>query len=81
MAEFNFHNSRVEQVNDTGDNIKVENKIEGNTAPVAVSGMGPVAQAVGEDNTVNAEKPSPGIWEKISKVWNAIKSWWTGGAT
>ncbi|WP_020469343.1 hypothetical protein [Zavarzinella formosa] len=69
MAEFNIQNSKIEQVNDTGDNYK----ITGNSAPVVVSGNDAV-QTAGTNNKVQvAPSEQPSIW---GKLWEKVKGWW-----
>ena len=69
MAEFNITNSTVEQLNDTGDNVK----IAGNTAPVVVSGS-EVVQTVGDGNMVEVTAPkAPSFW---SQAWDKAKASW-----
>jgi hypothetical protein len=68
MAEFNIENSKVEQLNDAGNNIK----ITGNSGHVAISEQGNAVQTEGAENTVNVDHEK-GFWtlmcEKIKGCW------------
>jgi len=72
VAEFNISNSKIEQLNDAGDNLKISN----NSAPVVVSGSDAV-QTSGTNNMVEVapkEKPSFGekVWEWVKGCWKWI---------
>ena len=69
MAEFNITNSKIEQLNDAGDNLKISN----NSAPVVVSGTDAV-QTSGTNNMVEvAPKDEPSFW---ANVWEWVKGGW-----
>jgi hypothetical protein len=74
MAEFNVSNSKIEQMNDTGDNVK----ITGNQGSVAITKDGQIAQTSGTGNTVEVNKPQSN-W--LKKLWNWIKTKLFGAAT
>jgi hypothetical protein len=79
MANFNINNSKVEQVNDQGDNVKVT----GNKGSVAVTkGEGQTVQTTGSENKVSVEKPKDSL---LKKAWKAMKGWivrlFSGGAS
>ena len=64
MGNFNISNSKVEQLNDTGDNYK----IMGTQGPVAVTHQdGQSIQATGNENRVSVDKPKPGFLESAFK--------------
>jgi ribosomal protein L6P/L9E len=77
MAEFNIENSKVEQVNDNGDNIK----ITGNSGQLVVSHDGNAVQTAGTENKVKVEQgKKETFW---SELWGKIKGCWkwlSGGA-
>lgn len=68
MAEFNIENSKVEQLNDAGDNIK----ITGNSGHVAISEKGNAVQTEGEKNKVNVDHKES-FW---SSLWGKVKACW-----
>jgi hypothetical protein len=68
MADFNITNSKIEQVNDTGDNYKIAN----NSAPVVVSG-GEAVQTTGTNNKVAVAPKEQSVW---AKLWDKVKAGW-----
>jgi hypothetical protein len=70
VAEFKITNSKIEQLNDNGDNYKVAN----NSAPVAISGQG-VVQTAGEGHDVKADQKPEGP-TLLMKLWEYIKAGW-----
>ena len=66
MAEFNISGSKIDQLNESGDNVKVT----GNRGQVVVSGRD-AGQAVGDNNRVQAASES---W--LSKAWAFLKGLW-----
>ena len=71
MAEFNISNSKIEQLNNEGNNHKIAN----NSAPVVVSG-GDAVQTGGKNNMVEvAQKEKPSFW---AKAWEWLKGIWSG---
>ncbi len=77
MAEFNIDNSKVEQLNDAGDNIK----IIGNSGQIAISQDGNTVQTAGTGNKVKVEQGKKEgflseLWDKIKGCWK----WLFGGA-
>jgi hypothetical protein len=69
MTTFNIHNSRVEQLSDSGNNYKFAGKAETN----AVSEKGNVVQTTGTGHTVQVDKAKDGFW---SMLWGKIKAAW-----
>jgi len=69
MAQFNIHNSKVEQLNESGNNYAFAGKSETN----AVTEKGNVVQTMGTGNEVQVDKPKEGLW---SLLWEKIKGWW-----
>lgn len=63
MAEFRITDSKIHQLNDTGDNINVT----GNSGQVVVAGND-ANQAVGEKNTIQGGGPS-----LLKNAWNWLK--------
>lgn len=63
MAEFKITNSKVDQLNETGDNVK----ITGNSGQVVVAGSD-ANQVAGEKNTIQGGGPS-----LLKKAWNWAK--------
>ncbi len=68
MAEFNITNSKIEQLNDQGNNLKIAN----NSAPVVVSG-GDTVQTAGDGNMVETIQNEKSIW---GRLWQSLKSGW-----
>lgn len=76
MTEFNISNSKIEQLNDHGDNVKVA----GNSAPVVVAGS-EAAQATGENNQLRiAPKNQPSLAAVIVKVVKRAWMWIFGSS-
>ena len=73
MSEFNIHNSKIDQLNNSGDNYKQTSK-EGNNA---ISQQGNVVQSEGEGNKIDVNKPSS-LW---ASLWGWLKGRWTGKPT
>lgn len=75
MGEFNIVDSKIEQLSDSGNNVKISS----NSAPLALSGND-IVQTVGAGNTVEvgaADQPS-----FAAKVWEGFKNaakWTVGG--
>jgi hypothetical protein len=67
MSEFNIKNSKIEQLNTSGNNYKVT--AAGN---VAVTEKGGTVQTVGTGNKVHVDH-KPGI---LSLLWQRVKSCW-----
>lgn len=75
MSEFNIQNSKIEQLNDSGNNYKLVNR-DGNNA---VSEEGNIVQAAGAHNKVQVDRKASFLamlWAKIKVLWKWIK----GGA-
>jgi hypothetical protein len=69
MSQFNIQNSKVEQLNDSGNNYKLVNK-DGNNA---ISKEGEIVQTAGTLNKVQADH-GQGFW---SILWTKITGLWT----
>jgi len=74
MTNFNINNSKVEQLNDTGDNVKVV----GNSGNIVMSDHGDVIQATGHDIKVKTEKGKEGLWSMLVKKIKAVGTWFIG---
>lgn len=70
MAEFNISHSKIEQLNDVGDNVKIAN----NRAPVVVSEK-EVIQTTGDGNKIQVERTEDS--SLLSKFCDWIKGLWT----
>jgi hypothetical protein len=68
MTQFNIHNSKVEQVNDGGNNYKLVSDSGNN----AVSEKGNIVQTAGTQNKVQVDHKD-GFW---SMLWEKIKGLW-----
>jgi hypothetical protein len=70
MTSFNIQNSKVEQINDRGNNYKISGS--GNNA---ISEKGNVAQAVGDENKVTAGQHSlwAQVWDKLVAFWKWLR--------
>ncbi|AMV26693.1 hypothetical protein VT84_20000 [Gemmata sp. SH-PL17] len=80
MSTFNINNSKVEQLNDTGNNYKFAGKSENNT----VAEKGNVVQTTGSENKVvvdkpKAEEPKEGFWAQAGKKLLGLWKWIRGG--
>lgn len=72
MAEFNISNSKVDQLNDAGDNIKVT----GNQGAIAFTDQnGQTTQITGNENKSVVNKPESGIWGKLWKKISGLFGW------
>ena len=69
MAEFNIENSKIEQLNDAGNNIK----ITGNSGHVAISEKGNAVQTEGEKNKINVGEKKDDFW---TLLWGKVKACW-----
>ena len=69
MSQFNIRNSKIEQLNESGDNYKLVSK-DGNNA---VTERGNIVQTAGTRNKVQVDH-KVGFW---SMLWGKIKSLWT----
>jgi hypothetical protein len=69
MSEFNIQNSKVEQVNDGGNNYK----FTGNSNTNAISEKGNVVQTTGTGNKVQVDHSKPSL---LSMLWTKIKACW-----
>ena len=69
MTQFNIHNSKIEQANDSGNNYKMTSKSGNNT----VSQNGNVVQTDGTQNKVQVDKPGE---SSLSMLWAKIKMGW-----
>jgi hypothetical protein len=80
MSTFNINNSKVEQLNDSGNNIKFAGKAENNT----VAEEGNVVQTTGAENKVTVDKPKEepkeGFWAQAWKKVVVCWKWIRGGA-
>ncbi len=68
MTEFNITNSKIEQLNDKGNNYKLANKSGNNV----VADKGNAVQAAGNENAINVNQPKSfwsQAWEKIKAAW------------
>lgn len=77
MTQFNIDNSKVEQLNDNGNNYKFAGKSETN----AVSEKGNVVQVTGDgSHKIQVDKPKEGfitmLMGKLTSAWK----WLTKGA-
>jgi hypothetical protein len=68
MTEFNIHDSKVEQLNDSGNNYKLVSETGSNV----VSEKGDVVLTSGTGHKVQVDRPK-GFW---SVVWGKIRSCW-----
>lgn len=69
MTEFNIQGSKIEQLNDKGNNYKFAGKAEN----LAVSGSDAVVQTAGAGNTVKVEHPKASFW---ANLWKRISACW-----
>jgi hypothetical protein len=67
MTQFNITNSKIDQLNDKGDNIKVGE----NTGNIAVSQTGTAVSSSGAASRVQASIPKTGV---LTTLWKWIKS-------
>ena len=74
MTNFNIRDSKVEQLNQDGDNIK----LVGNSGNVVVSSKGDVVQSIGDQNKPSINQPKPSLWSLICKKIVAIWLWFKG---
>lgn len=73
MSNINIQNSKIDQLNNTGNNYKQTSR-EGSNA---ISEDGGVAQSNGTENKVEVNKPKASL---LTSIWNKIKSLWIGRA-
>jgi hypothetical protein len=66
VSEFHISNSKIEQVNESGNNYK----IAGNNAS---SEQGSVVQTTGNENKVTVQPPKESF---LATLWNKIKTGW-----
>lgn len=71
MATFNISSSKIEQLNNSGNNNKQTSKDGSN----AISEQGSIVQAEGAANKVEVNKPKESL---MASVWGKLKSLWTG---
>ena len=71
MSKFNIHDSKIDQLNSSGNNIKQTSRDGHN----AITEQGNVVQTIGDNNKVETNKPKEGLLATIS---GKIKSLWTG---
>jgi hypothetical protein len=75
MTEFNIQGSKIEQLNESGNNYK----ITGGSGNMALSDKGSLVQTIGDQNKVQVnEKPSfwGQLWVWIRACWKWIAGWW-----
>jgi hypothetical protein len=69
MTNFNIHNSKVEQISDTGNNYKLVSDSGNN----AISEKGNLVQTEGAQNKVHAGLPKENLlsllWAKLTACW------------
>jgi hypothetical protein len=74
MTHFNIDNSKIDQLNSTGDNIKQTTHSGDN----AVSDSGNVVHTKGTGNTVQVDRPKNSLWSSIGTglkwIWSKMKS-------
>lgn len=70
MTTFNIQDSKIEQLNEQGNNVKVA----GASGNVVVSQNGDVTQTAGEGNTVQVEQ-KPGFFAALLKKLKAFWKW------
>jgi hypothetical protein len=69
MSVFNIRNSKIEQINDCGNNYKLVGK-DGNNA---VAEKGSIAQALGGESEAQVNRPKESFW---SALWKKLKGLW-----
>jgi 3-polyprenyl-4-hydroxybenzoate decarboxylase len=71
MSNFNISGSKIDQLNNSGNNYKQTSK-EGNNA---ISEQGSVVQTEGTENKVEVNKPKESL---LASIWSKLKSLWLG---
>jgi hypothetical protein len=69
MSEFNIHNSKIEQLNDAGNNYK----FAGNADQNLVVEKGNAVQSHGDHNKNAITEPKKGFW---SQAWSKVVACW-----
>jgi hypothetical protein len=78
MSTFNIHNSKVEQLNDGGNNYKFAGKADQNL----VVEKGNAVQSHGDHNKNQITEPKKSfwsqVWVKLKGLWGCISGWFAG---
>jgi hypothetical protein len=60
-AKFNIQNSKIDQLNDSGNNIKLNSE----TGDNSVSESGNIVHTEGTENRVSVCQPKKGLWSSL----------------